>query len=117
MMAQHFRTGLAILMGAALIPFAVEAQSPPPPDGVCFEIVPGTSEMLPGSPILLNKCTGDSFFLSRKQPPASAGRKAQATYQWLPIGRAIAVEGMAKLEPSGTAGAKCFSYDGRQFCH
>ena len=116
-MAHHVQLKLAILLGAALVPLAVEAQSPPPLGGVCFEMIPASPKTLPGTPILLNKCTGDSFFLSRKQPAMAGGRKAEATYQWLPIGGAVAAEGKAKFEQSGSVGAKCFSYDGRQFCH
>ena len=116
-MAQHFQLKLAILLGAALVPLAVEAQSPPPSGGVCFEMIPASPKTLPGTPILLNKCTGDSYLLARKQPTAAGGRKAEAAYQWLPIGGAVAIEGKAKLEQSNSVGAKCFSYDGRQFCH
>ncbi len=115
-MAQHFQLKLVVLLGAALVPLAVEAQSPPPPDGVCFEMVPAIPKTLPGTPILLNKCTGDSFVLSRMPPNAPGARKAEATYEWLPISR-VAAEGKAKFEKSGTVGAKCFSYDGRHFCH
>jgi hypothetical protein len=116
-MTQHFQLKLAILLGAALVPLAVEAQSPPPSDGVCFEMIPAIPKTLPGAPILLNKCTGDSFVLSRLGPNAPGGRKAEPPYQWLPIGRAVTAEGKAKFEQSGSVGAKCFSYDGRHFCH
>ena len=114
-MAKLFR--LSIMLCAIAVPFSTKAEAPLPLEGACFEMIPGNPKTLPGSPILLNKCTGDTFLLSLVRPSTSGAGKSEAIIKWVPIDRASAIQGKAKLKPSSSIGAKCFSYDGRNFCH
>jgi hypothetical protein len=100
----------SILLGlCALTPSFVVAQ--PAAQGVsCFEIIPAVRNGLPASSILLNKCSGTTHVLTR----VDRG-KARAGYEWVPIGTREAHQPPQK--PAKTsAGRKCFSFDGREFC-
>lgn len=78
----------------------------------CFELHPGIAAHPPHAPLLLNRCTGETFVLiagaSSKKRPASP-----SSYRWQPIGKSRPAPELA----SPAAGTKCFDYDGRKFCH
>ena len=93
----------------ALLPSSAMAQSAAPASS-CFEILPAMPNVVPTSPILLNKCTGSTHVLRRVERG-----KGRVGYEWLPIEMQEAQQ--APERPAKTSsGRKCFSFDGRQFC-
>ncbi len=112
MLARTFVSGagLALLLGV-LRPAAMPAALAEPLQGPpCYELLPAEANVLPASPILINKCTGQTYVLARA--------RSGAAYQWVPI--AVGDGKDVKPAPKGTgsapAGRKCFSFDGRHFC-
>jgi hypothetical protein len=77
-------------------------------------MLPAEANTLPGSPMLINKCTGQTYVLARV-PPKEKGTAGHA-YQWQPIAMADGPEVKSKPATAAPAGHKCFSFDGRQFC-
>lgn len=75
----------------------------------CYEMIPADANTLPGSPMLINKCTGETYVLTRAAAKASGSPK----YRWLPVAMGDALSVTTKVAPTGR---KCFSFDGRQFC-
>jgi hypothetical protein len=99
-----------------LLPAAAMAQSAPPPGGgACYEMLAAEANTLPGRPLLINKCTGQTFVLMRVPPKGKpAGGSA---YRWQPIAVGDdSAEAKPKPATAATAGHKCFSLDGRKFC-
>jgi hypothetical protein len=108
------------LLAVLLIGFPVAIASAQPVDAqvLCFDIIsPRDAARLDGS-ILLDRCTGQTWLLSR-----SGKRGGMVGYRWT----MLAAEGdlikkpLAGPEPSMPAPVrpntgKCFSFQGRQFC-
>jgi hypothetical protein len=69
---------------------------------------------LPGAPLLINKCTGQTYVLTR----VTVHRKSAGpyTYRWQPIAVSDTPEAAPKPATAAPTGHKCFSFDGRQFC-
>lgn len=108
---------LLVTCGLALLPVVAMAQSAPPPPagGACYEMLPGEANTLPGSPMLINKCTGQTYVLMRG--PAKGKAAGSPAYRWQPIAVGDdAPEARPKPAAAAPAGHKCFSFDGRQFC-
>jgi hypothetical protein len=89
----------------------------------CYELVPTQSNAVPGAPILVNKCTGDTYILSRVV--ASDGKPAESSsqsFKWVPILMASPppdARRTSRKEPSrkpATAGRNCFAFNNRTFC-
>lgn len=95
--------GLALAVWA-LAPQPGVAQ-PASSASTCFEILPAERNVVPASPILLNKCTGSTYVLTRKR----------SRYEWVPIGRREGPRPVPKPAKE-TSGRKCFYFDGREFC-
>ena len=87
---------IALLVWLAHVPSAM-GQSPVP-NGACFEIVTPASSNAP-EVMLLNKCTGDTYVLSR-----TPRQKGGAKFEWVPTKA-------GKSAPKG-----CFMFEGRTFC-
>ena len=114
------RRAALLLLAVLLVGLPVETTSAQPIDAqtLCFDIVsPRDAALLDGS-ILLDRCTGQTWLLSR-----SGKRGGMIVYRWT----MLAAEGdlirkpLARPEPSVPAPVrpstgKCFSFQGRQFC-
>jgi len=102
-----------------------------PPAGACFEIVPPQRHAQPQSPLLFNKCTGQTWILVRTPVQAAYGaRGGRAAYRWAlleveaarpgeaanPQDHLAAVPRPAAGGGPRTGGTKCFEFTGRQFC-
>jgi hypothetical protein len=114
------RRAALLLLAVLLISLPVANASAQPLDAqaLCFDIIsPRDAARLNGS-ILLDRCTGQTWLLSR-----SGKRGGMVGYHWT----MLAAEGdlikkpLARPEPSMPAPVrpntgKCFSFQGRQFC-
>ena len=105
----HFVACALALLPATVIAQTAQPAPSAPASGACYEMLPADANTLPGSPMLINKCTGQTYVLMRAAVKASGVPK----YRWLPIALDDAPEGKSKRTP---AGHNCFSFDGRQFC-
>jgi hypothetical protein len=85
----------------------------------CFEIVGGQGDA--GGQMLLNRCTGRSWILTRTT------RNGEATFRWITIAPPR-TESVASLSPPGVAaahhawlplrpdGTRCFTFAARRYC-
>jgi hypothetical protein len=111
----------ALLLLAVLLvglPFENASAQPLDAQALCFDIIsPRDAARLDGS-VLLDRCTGQTWLLSR-----SGKRSGMVVYRWT----MLAAEGdlirkpLARPEPSVPAPVrpstgKCFNFQGRQFC-
>jgi hypothetical protein len=80
---------------------------------LCFELHPPTPAHPPHAPLLLNRCTGETFILIAGK--STKRRAAPAGYLWQPVSKGGATAAVST--PAPATGSKCFSYDGRKFCH
>ena len=90
------------------LPALARADDPAP---ACFQMLPATPDTLPGSPMLLNKCTGDTYVLSRVRYKKKS--RVRTIYRWVPI--AIG-DRQAQPVPKVSGGENCFEFNGRRFC-
>jgi hypothetical protein len=120
------RHGVAWLVLAAL---AIELASTPasaqqsePRLGLCFDIIPARQNLRPEGAFLLNRCTGQTWLLTRIDP-ARARNPAAVGYRW----SLLAADDVEMTRPSPPPEArvpvpahpsteKCFNFQGRQFC-
>ena len=94
---------------------AIAEQAPPAPGGsVCYELIPAAANTLPGAPLLVNKCSGQTYVLTRMSSRAKA--TGHHVYRWHPIALGNATETKPRPAAAAPAGSKCFAFDGRQFC-
>lgn len=73
---------------------------------LCFNIVPTTGDVAPFGPILINRCTGATWFLVREDVSDAKGAPAgKFTFRWHPLGSVAneAVLGSPGLPGSPTA--------------
>ena len=87
------------------------------PTGACFQVIEGQPDVAPAAPILVDRCSGKSFVLSR-------GRSGSRTYKWVAIGKAADVSPRAarrattgpssSIRVGDTKG--CFTFNGRSYC-
>src|SRR5262249_26014113 len=96
----------------------------------CFEIVTPQRFAHPRSPLLFNKCTGQTWLLVPRYAETATGKRTdRVVYRWATLevegtphsevsnpGRASAVTKPAKTGTPSSGGAKCFVFMGRQFC-
>ena len=113
----------------AMVPMAakVAAQEAPLPGSrtECFELVAARPGAIPGAPMLINKCAGTTYVLTRQGRPGQNSRAdPDPSYAWVPI---AIIEKPAKPElvpalkgkregAKAASGKKCFTYDNRSFC-
>ncbi len=87
------------------------------PASACFAVIEAKPGVLPAAPILVDRCSGQTFVLTKKRrsdPPA---------YAWVPIGK-VEAGTTTPARPARSAAssartqarANCFSYNGRTFC-
>lgn len=109
------RLKCVLTCGLVLLPAVAVAQSvpPAPADGACYEMFAAEINTLPGSPMLINKCTGQTYVLTRAPAKKAAGGP---TYRWLPIAMDDAPAVKAQPATAAPANRNCFTFDGRQFC-
>jgi hypothetical protein len=106
-----------ILLWVALL--AVLAVAPPPamaqsaPATACFEMFPAETNAPPGMPLLINKCTGETYLLARVP---SKAKSSAGGYRWVPIGVSDGKDEKPVPAAGPPAGRKCFSFEGRHFC-
>lgn len=99
-----------VLMGAT----TVHAKEP---RGICYQVIEGQPDVAPAAPILVDRCSGKSFVLSR-------GRSGSRSYKWVAIGKAADVSprearsATARHSPTIRGGGKkgCFTFNGRSYC-
>jgi hypothetical protein len=110
------------------------AQQPEPQPSLCFEIIPARQNAQPEGAFLLNRCTGQTWLLTRVDPVGAKARRAAAIgYRWsslladgiemtkppprpearMPAPMRPSTEMPAPVRPSTE---KCFNFQGRQFC-
>ena len=113
----------------AVIPMAanVAAQEVALPGGrtECFELVAARAGTIPGAPMLINKCAGTTYVLTRQGKSGESSRAApDPSYAWVPIAiieKPVKAESAPVLkskreEAKAASGKKCFTYDNRTFC-
>jgi hypothetical protein len=113
-----YKAGLGAVAASLCAVATAWAQTPDRDASPCFEIIAPQPNAQPRSPVLLNKCTGDTWLLVPRQ-----GRRARG-YHWvrLALGEPAATATPAKPRTAAppvaaTAGAqKCFVFNGRRFC-
>lgn len=100
--------GLGMIAGAS----AAQAQAPPT-SGPCFQVIAGQADVAPAAPMLVDRCTGETFVLVRG--PRNDGKAA--SYVWTPLGKSAAEPA---VRPTSTAKAAtkagCFDYNGKSYC-
>lgn len=66
---------------------ATDAQPPAPAAPLCFTVVsPASKDVEPASLVLLNKCTGATWLLTRVSMPKQKGSNRDVfTFQWSPL--------------------------------
>jgi hypothetical protein len=103
-----FGLGAAVLIAAGNADAQTAADTSP-----CFHVIEGQANVPPGAPVLVDRCTGNTFVLVRAKGGATA-------YRWAPIGRSGEGETVAarpsSAVPRAKATANCFSYNGRSYC-
>ncbi|MGV3632720.1 MAG: hypothetical protein ACO1NY_00090 [Pseudorhodoplanes sp.] len=99
---------ILLTSGAA---FAQMASAP------CFEFIPARPRIEPPSPMLVDKCTGRTWLLTRT---------SRGTYRWASIqsdgetpkapDRPATDRGHAERADKQGGGGKCFTFNNRKFC-
>ena len=92
-------------------------EEPAAPSSACFAVIEAQPGVLPAAPILVDRCSGQTFILTKKR------RGDPTTYEWVAIGKAES-RSRAPAKPARStassakipARANCFSYNGRTFC-
>jgi hypothetical protein len=107
------------LLAAALVsnlPFEAIAQAleASQPSGACYEIIAGREATRVEGAILLNRCSGQTWILTR----------THLAYRWSPIATAETQVATSPSpppkirvpKPADQSNAKCFAFQGRQYC-
>jgi hypothetical protein len=110
-------------------PAIAQRAQPDRPATECFEIILPQRYMQPASPLLFNRCTGETWMLVGNRRDASGRRGAgRHGYRWV----ALQVEGASAIDAerrrplprsqdlrsdvTDETGKKCFVFTGRRFC-
>jgi hypothetical protein len=116
---------------AGFSPDRAAAQSPSGPSAEsCFEIIPPQRHAHPRSPLLFNKCSGETWLLVPSQAETAKGRRSRLIYRWVLLevegtrdSKAAKDEKRVTVAPQRAAGEAadggkphCFMFVGRQFC-
>ena len=102
---------LAVIVSASSASAQEQAQDA---TSACFSVIAGQADIPPASPLLLNRCTGDTFIL-RRSPKHPGG------FAWvaLPKSGTVAAEPQRpppELKSSSVGKSGCFSYNSRSYC-
>lgn len=105
---------IAMALGTAVLIAAQPVAAQTPPDtSPCFQVIAGQPNVPPGAPVLVDRCSGDTFVLVRAK-----GRNA--AHRWVPLSKSNAdsteAAGPASPRSRTKAAANCFSYNGRSYC-
>jgi hypothetical protein len=117
----HRSVGLLISLAliGGTVDHALGQSQPESPTGACFDVIPAQAKSFPTAAILVNRCNGQTWLLVRTQTDQRLQTGGFA-YRWRPITieRAEAAVQPARRPVPETpkARAKCFVFDGRQFC-
>jgi hypothetical protein len=119
-----FYRAASLLVGLMLIGITVggaSAQSRTErPTGACFDITPAQARPSLTCVILLNRCNGEAWLLVRTHETTQRLQTSGFLYRWRPIAIDRAEEGNQvpprPVPEIPNASAKCFIFDGRQFC-
>ena len=93
----------------------------PPPAGPCFRVIEGHADVPPAAPMLVDRCSGETFVLMRSR----RGDDKSVRFEWLPIaksapGSVATPTAPAPPRPASSAKAAtkdgCFTYNGRAYC-
>jgi hypothetical protein len=87
------------------------------PRSICYQVIEGQPDVAPAAPILVDRCSGKSFVLSR-------GRSGSRSYKWVAISKATDVSPRAARRPTARANPSirggdnkgCFTFNGRSYC-
>lgn len=96
-----------LISGLAVTPVSAQAEDSTIPQSICFTVVEGRPGVLPGAPMLVDRCTGETFVLTR----------SRSAIAWVPITKASADRPDAKAVAKAPTGKKgCFTYGDRTYC-
>lgn len=113
------RTVLVCLAAGLCLCTSPAAAQQTPPATACFQVIEGSADVPPAAPLLVDRCTGETFVLTR------ARRGEGKAFEWVPIAKAAAgavAEAAPAPPPRPPASAKaaskegCFTYSGRNYC-
>lgn len=84
----------------------------------CFDVIAASSEIAPAGAILLNRCNGQSWVLTRTYQAPAKGNPAYFAYRWTAIAGDLLADARPAPSPPApaVAGDKCFTFQGRRFC-
>ena len=102
-------TSIALLAGSA---GQAAAQSR---EGQCFEVLAAQPNIAPGGPLLVDKCSGQTWLLTKSHQRSRAGG---ITYRWspVPVDHPAVAKAPAPVAPAAATRERCFTFQGRQFC-
>jgi hypothetical protein len=106
-----YRASPAIAVAAMLLLPANAALSQNA-DAVCFEVIPARPNIEPPAPIMIDKCSGRSWVLTRNGKSYRWSIIALETEKAKTADR-VQNEGAAA---SGGGSTKCFTFNNRKFC-
>ncbi len=84
----------------------------------CFLVIEGQADVAPNAPMLIDRCTGSTFVLTRTR------RDGKTAFEWVPISKATAstADQSRQQQSPGPPSAKtpirdgCFTFSGRSYC-
>lgn len=80
----------------------------------CFSMIEGQADVPPAAPLLLNRCTGDTFVLRRS--PKDPGGFAWAALSKAGSAAAEPQRPPLELKSSNVGKSGCFTYNSRSYC-
>jgi hypothetical protein len=105
---------------------AAETAERSPSSPACFEIAAGRAAGQVSGTILLNRCTGQSWMLTKIEPTSGVSGDPDALFKWTPIGSDTAqaasppasapARRRTAARPVEQKTGKCFTFQGRQYC-
>jgi hypothetical protein len=107
----------ALLLGSVADAAAAEVSEAGHGGNPCFDIIEPKRYAQPPSPVLFNRCTGESWILVQDHT-GKARRFSRASYRWAVLERdgTPAAQAAAPRPETPDAGRKCFVFTGRRFC-
>jgi hypothetical protein len=111
-------------------PAAAQRVEPEKAAGTCFEIISPQRYTQPGSPLLFNRCTGETWLLmANRRDGSGRGAAGPPSYRWVALEVAGAPLNDTKRtqllappspgmrpHPADEPDKRCFVFTGRRFC-
>ena len=113
-----YRFAASLIFACAGLAFGGQALAQPA-TAPCFEIVPARSGIEPPVPMLVDKCSGRTWLLSRGGRRTGHDRASPYGYRWTLIEAEQDVAKTTDKLPAASADkrdSKCFTFNGRKFC-